>query len=83
MAYEFTLPMQVASLHPVYHVSILKKFLSDPASILPVEGLVVDENFSYEEVPIEILDRQVKQLRKKDIATLKVLWMNHLVEGST
>ena len=38
---------------------------------------------SYEEVPVEILDRQLKQLRNKEIATMKALWRNHLVEGAT
>ena len=38
---------------------------------------------SYEEIPVEILDRQVKQLRNKKVATVKVLWRNHLVEGAT
>ena len=32
-------------------------------------------------VPIEIFDRQVKLLKKKEVSSLKVLWKNHLVEG--
>ena len=62
---------------------MLKKCLGDLASILPIEGLGVDEDLSYEEVPVEILDRQIKRLRNREIATLKVLWRNHLVEGAT
>ncbi|WMV18912.1 hypothetical protein MTR67_012297 [Solanum verrucosum] len=55
-----------------------------PYEILkPVEGLGVNENLSYEEVPVEILDRQVKKLRNKEVASVKVLWRNHLVEGAT
>ena len=46
---------------------MLKKCLGDPASILPVEGLGVGEDLSYEEVPVEILDSQVKRLRKEDL----------------
>ena len=41
------------------------------------------ENLSYEEVLVEILDRQVKRLRNKEVASVKVLWRNHLVEGAT
>ncbi|XP_069148288.1 uncharacterized protein [Solanum lycopersicum] len=59
VAYELALPVELASVHPVFHVSILKKCLGDPAWILPVEGLGVGEYLSYEEVPVEILDRQV------------------------
>ncbi|WMV13607.1 hypothetical protein MTR67_006992, partial [Solanum verrucosum] len=43
----------------------------------------VDESLSYEEILLEILDRQVKRLRNKEIASVKVLWRNHLVEGAT
>ena len=46
-------------------------------------GLGVNENLSYEEVPVEILDHQVKRLRNKEFSTVKVLWRNHLVEGET
>ena len=73
---------ELASVHQVFHVSILNKCLGDPASILPVESLRVGEYLFYEELPVEILDRHVKRLWKKEIATVKVLWRNHLVEDS-
>ena len=38
----------------------------------------VDESISYENVSVEILDWQVKRLRNKEIASVKVLWINHL-----
>ncbi|KAH0639227.1 hypothetical protein KY285_035813 [Solanum tuberosum] len=60
-----------------------KKCIGDPVSIPPLEGLGVNENLSYAEVPVQILDRQVKKLRNKEVASVKVLWKNHLVEGAT
>ena len=54
--YELTLPIDLSSVHLVFHVSMLKKFIDDPKSILPIEGLGVQENLYYEEFPIEILD---------------------------
>ncbi|KAK4708523.1 hypothetical protein R3W88_029448 [Solanum pinnatisectum] len=83
IAYELDFPNELASVHPVFHVSMLKKCISDPVSIIPLEGLGVDESLSYEEVLVEILDRQVKRLRNKKVASVKVLWRNHLVEGAT
>ena len=65
VAYELKLPIELASVHPVFHVSMLKKCIGDPDSILPIEGLDVIDNLFYEEVSVQILDRQVKKLRIK------------------
>ena len=62
---------------------MLKKYIGDPMSILPIERLGVDENHSYEEVIVEILDIQVKKLRDMEVASVKVLWRNIFVEGAT
>ncbi|WMV19689.1 hypothetical protein MTR67_013074 [Solanum verrucosum] len=83
VAYELDLPNELAPVHLVFHVSMLKKCIGDLASIIPLEGLGVDESLSYEEIPVEILDGQVKMLRNEEIAFVKVLWRNHLVEGAT
>ncbi|KAK4731655.1 hypothetical protein R3W88_024643 [Solanum pinnatisectum] len=79
VAYELDLPNDLAMVHPVFHVSILKKCVGDPTSIVPLEGLGVDESLFYEEVSIDILDRQIKRLRNKEVASVKVLWKNHLI----
>ena len=83
VAYGLNLPSELASVHPIFHVSMIKKCIGDPESILPIEGLSVKDNLSYEEVPVQILDRKVKKLRKKEVVSVKVFWKNHLVEGAT
>ncbi|WMV58543.1 hypothetical protein MTR67_051928 [Solanum verrucosum] len=83
VAYELDLTNELSLVHLVYHVCMLKKCIGDPVCIIPLEGLGVDESFSYEEVPVEIFDRKVKRLRNKEVASVKVLWRNHLVEGAT
>lgn len=45
--------------------------------------MCVKESLSYEDVPIEILDHQVWELRNKEVASAKVLWRNKLVDGAT
>ena len=83
VSYELKLPSELASVHPVFHVSMLKKCIGDPEFILAIEGLGAKDNLSYEEVLLRILDKQVKKLRNKEVASVKVLWKNHLVEGAT
>ena len=55
--YELALPAELDFVHPVFHVSMCKKRLGDSALILPIEGLGVDEDLSYDEIPVEMLER--------------------------
>ncbi|WMV42652.1 hypothetical protein MTR67_036037 [Solanum verrucosum] len=83
VAYELELPQELAAVHPVFHISMLKKCIGDPSLILSTESVKIKDNLSYEEVPVQILDRQVRRLRTKDVASVKVLWRNQLVEEAT
>ena len=68
---------------PRDHVSILMKCIRDPVTIISLEGLGVDESLFNEEVLVEILDCQMKKLRKKKVVSVRVLWKSHMVEGAT
>ncbi|XP_069143430.1 uncharacterized protein [Solanum lycopersicum] len=68
VAFESAFPPKLASVRIVFHVYMLKKCLGDPTSILLVEGLGVDEDLSYEDIPAEILGR----LRNKKVARVKL-----------
>ena len=65
VAYELELPAQLVAVHLVFHISLLKKCVGDPTSILPLESVAVKGSLSYEDVPVEILDRQVRRLITK------------------
>ena len=73
VAYELKLRSELALVHPVCHVSILKKCIGDPVSIPLIEGLGVHDNLSYEEVPVEILDSHVKKFINKEVSSAIVL----------
>ena len=66
-AYELRLISELSLVHPVFHVSMLKRCIGDLESILPIEGVGVKDNLSYEEVPIQIIDRQVKKFWNKEV----------------
>lgn len=63
-------------MHPVFHVSMLKKCIGDHSLVLPIEEVNVKDSLSYEEEPIATMDRQVRKLRSKEIVLVKVLWKN-------
>ncbi|WMV41515.1 hypothetical protein MTR67_034900 [Solanum verrucosum] len=68
IAYELELPQELAAVHPVFHISMLKKFTGDPSLIIPTEYIRNKDSLSYEEIPVQILDRQVRKLRTKKVA---------------
>ncbi|XP_070032364.1 uncharacterized protein [Nicotiana tomentosiformis] len=57
--------------------------IGDPSRVVPVDDVQVTEYLSYEEAPIAILDRQVRILRTKGVASVKVIWRNKNVEEMT
>ncbi|XP_075111445.1 uncharacterized protein LOC142181797 [Nicotiana tabacum] len=73
VAYELELPQELATVNPVFHVSMLKKFMGDPSLAVPTEIIGVKDSLSYEEIPVAILDRQICKLRTKEIASVKYL----------
>ena len=83
VSYEFKVPSQLSLIDLVFHVSMLKKCIGDPVSVIPLEVIWLSKKLSYEDVPIEILDRQIKKLKNTEVASVKVQWTNHLVEGAT
>nr|XP_016478556.1 PREDICTED: uncharacterized protein LOC107799931 [Nicotiana tabacum] len=83
VAYKLDLPPELEAIHPVFHISMLRKFLGDPSCISPIEDIEVSENLSYEEIPVAILDRQIRKLRTKEVASVKVLWRSNNVEEMT
>ena len=83
VAYELDLPTKLEAIHPVFHIFMLKKCSGDPLLVVPTESIGVKESLSYEEIPVQILDRQVRKLRTKEAASVKVLWRNQFVEEAT
>ncbi|XP_022975556.1 uncharacterized protein LOC111475088 [Cucurbita maxima] len=83
VAYRLVLPPTVATVHNVFHVSMLRKYTPDPTHIIEDEALRLREDLSYEEAPIKIISRDVKRLRNKEIPLVKVLWGNHLDSEAT
>ncbi|KAL5553282.1 hypothetical protein UlMin_040683 [Ulmus minor] len=83
VAYKLALPPELSSVHNVFHVSMLKKYVSGPSHVLEHEPIQVNEDLTYEEKPVQILDRKDKTLRNKVIPLVKVLWRNHKIEEAT
>ncbi|PKA46391.1 hypothetical protein AXF42_Ash012250 [Apostasia shenzhenica] len=85
VAYRLALPSQMSGIHNVFHVSMLRKFISDPTKVINFEPSVLElrSDLSYKEKPMKILTKDVKRLRNKEIPMVKVLWSNQIEREAT
>ena len=77
------LPPQLAKVHDVFHVSLLRKADVDPTRILPQIPVEVKEDLTMEMRPVRILDQGEKVLRNKKISIVRFLWRNAQIEEET
>jgi hypothetical protein len=74
VAYQLELPDHLVDVHDVFHVSQLKKCLRIPEEQLPLEDHSIQDDLTYAEYPIKILDTLTRVTRNKVIKMCKVQW---------
>ncbi|GJQ97140.1 putative reverse transcriptase domain-containing protein [Tanacetum coccineum] len=74
VAYRLKLPQELSCVHDTFHVSNLKKCLAESDVRVPLDEIEIDENLCFVEEPIEIVDRDVKELKQRRIPLVKVRW---------
>nr|GEX32714.1 hypothetical protein [Tanacetum cinerariifolium] len=74
IAYKLELPQELSRVHNTFHVSNLKKCYSDDPLVVPFEGLQLDDKLYFVKDPVEVLDHEVKQLRRSRVLIVKVRW---------
>nr|GFC13156.1 putative reverse transcriptase domain-containing protein [Tanacetum cinerariifolium] len=74
VAYKLELPQELSRVHHTFHVSNLKKFYSDEPLVMPLEGVHIDDTLQFVEEPVEIMEREIKRLKRSRIPLVKVRW---------
>nr|GFA41150.1 putative reverse transcriptase domain-containing protein [Tanacetum cinerariifolium] len=74
VAYRLKLPQELSCVHETFHVSNLKKCLAEPDVQVPLDEIEIDENLHFVEEPIEIVERDMKKLKRRRIPLVKVRW---------
>ncbi|GJW43883.1 putative reverse transcriptase domain-containing protein [Tanacetum coccineum] len=83
VAYRLKLPQKLSRVHSTFHVSNLKKCLSDESLAIPLDEIHIDDKLHFVEEPIEIMDCKVKWLKQSRIPIIKVLWNSRRVPEFT
>ncbi|GJS26159.1 putative reverse transcriptase domain-containing protein [Tanacetum coccineum] len=74
VAYRLRLPEELSSVHDTFHVSNLKKCLADANLHVPLDEIKIDKTLRFVEEPVEIMDREVRSLKRSKISLVKVRW---------
>nr|GEV55849.1 putative reverse transcriptase domain-containing protein [Tanacetum cinerariifolium] len=74
VSYRFEPPQQLSRVYNTFHVSNLKKCLSDESLVIPLEELRVDDKLHFVEETVEVMDCEIKQLKRSPIPIIKVRW---------
>ncbi|XP_047159708.1 uncharacterized protein LOC124830118 [Vigna umbellata] len=74
VAYELSLPPQLSNLHPVFHVSQLRKYIVDPCHVLELEDVRLRQDRTLEMQPVRVEDSRTKYYKRKAIRLVKVVW---------
>nr|GEX00933.1 putative reverse transcriptase domain-containing protein [Tanacetum cinerariifolium] len=74
VAYRLRLPEELSGVHDTFHVSNLKKCLADASLHVPMDEIKVDKTLRFVEEPVEIMDCEVKRLKRSRILLVKVRW---------
>ncbi|XP_058003752.1 uncharacterized protein LOC131180148 [Hevea brasiliensis] len=77
---QLELPPSFSHVHPIFHISMLRKYIPNPSHVLQPNVVELNENLTFEEQPVTIVDYQMRQLRSKQIPKVKVLWRSQSVE---
>ncbi|GKV30687.1 hypothetical protein SLEP1_g39472 [Rubroshorea leprosula] len=83
VAYRLELPGNLAGVHYVFHVSLLRKYIPNPNHFIDPEPIQLREDLTYDEHSIYILDFKERVMQRRTIRFVKVLWDNHSVEKAT
>ncbi len=65
VAYQLALPPALDKIHNIFHVPMLRIYHSDPSHVISMEDIEIQPDLTYAEEPIQILAREVKELRNK------------------
>ncbi|GKF69968.1 hypothetical protein Tco_0203025 [Tanacetum coccineum] len=71
VVYKLELLEELSNVHSTFHVSNLKKYLSDESLIIPMKELQLDDKLNFMEEPIDIMDREVNLLKQSRIHIVK------------
>ncbi|CAN4106378.1 unnamed protein product [Withania somnifera] len=72
IAYRLALPPILSVVHPIFHVSMLRRYMHDESHVIREDSVRIDEGLSFVEEPVLILAKEIRKLRSREIPIVKI-----------
>jgi hypothetical protein len=76
LAYRLQLPESMAGVHPVFHVSMLRKYIRDPELKIEANLIIIQQDLTIDAQPVRVLEFSERVMRNRTIKYIKILWSN-------
>jgi hypothetical protein len=76
IAYRLQLPESMAGVHPVFHVSMLRKYIRDPELKIEADPIIIQQDLTIDAQPVRVLESSERVMRNRTIKYVKILWSN-------
>jgi hypothetical protein len=83
LAYRLQLPKSMAGVHPVFHVSMLRKYIRDPELKIEADPIIIHQDLTIEAQPVCVLEFSKRVMRNHTIKYVKILWSNQAEREAT
>ena len=76
LAYRLQLPESMAGVHPVFHVSMLRKYIRDPELKIEADPIIIQQDLTIDAQPVRVLEFSERVMRNRTIKYVDILWIN-------
>jgi hypothetical protein len=83
IAYRLQLPESIARVHPVFHVSMLRKYIRDPELKIDADPIIIQQDLTIDAQPVRVLEFSERVMRNRTIKYVKILWSNQTEREAT
>ncbi|XP_070034618.1 uncharacterized protein [Nicotiana tomentosiformis] len=83
VAYKLAFPPSLSKVHLVFHIFMFQKYHEDTSHVLDFSTVQLDDNLTYEDESVAILDRQGCKLRSKSFPSMKMQWRGQVIDVAT
>jgi hypothetical protein len=83
LAYRLQLPESMAGVHPVFHVSMLRKYIRDPELKIEADLIIIQQDLTIDAQPVRVLEFSERVMRNRTMKYVKILWSNQTEREAT